>query len=186
MNRRASRRHLHPDHDHRAAVFPDRASAEFAIAELRRRGLGSEHLGVAVRHGEAVAFEHESGVEMMHDAEIGVAAGASLGALAGLALVALSASGIGAVSVGGILALAGSSGMLGGVLGGYLGIAAGSGEWDDDQQAQYAHLEPGEVLVVACVHGRVEEVTATLTDSGGQLIDNRFTHPTHEEDVGDV
>ncbi|HYN35249.1 MAG TPA: hypothetical protein VES40_21670 [Ilumatobacteraceae bacterium] len=123
---------------------------------------------------------------MMHDAEIGVAAGAPLGALAGLALVALSASGIGAVSVGGILALASASGMLGGVLGGYLGIAAGSGDWDAHQEAQYAHLEPGEVLVVACAHGRADEVTTALLGSGGRLVENRSTHPTHEDDVGDV
>ena len=186
MNSRESRRHLHLGHEHRAAIFPDRASAELAVAELRRRGLGSEHLGVAIHHGEAVAFEHDSGAEMMHDAEIGTAAGASLGALAGLALVALSASGIGAVSVGGILALAGSSGMLGGVLGGYLGIAAGSGDWDAHQEARYTHLEPGEVLVVACGHGRVDEVTDALLDAGGRLVESRFTHPTHEEDVSDV
>jgi hypothetical protein len=173
VNRKASRQHRHLDHDHIAAVFPDRASAELAVAELRRRGLGSEHLGVAIHNGDAVAFEHDSGVEMMHDAEIGVAAGAPLGALAGLALVALSATGIGAVSVGGILALASASGMLGGVLGGYLGIATGSGDWDADQEAHYAHLQPGEVLVVACGHDRVDEVTTTLLDSGGRLVENR-------------
>ena len=186
MNRSESGRHPHLDHDHTAAVFPDRASAEIAVAELRHRGLGSEHLGVAIHNGEAVAFEHDSGVEMMHGAQIGVAAGAPLGALAGLALVALSASGIGAVSVGGILALAGASGMLGGVLGGYLGIAAGAGDWDVHQESRYAHLQPGEVLVVACGHGRVDEVTTALLDSGGRVIENRFTHPTHEDDASDV
>ena len=48
------------------------------------------------------------------------------------------------------------------------------------------HLEHGEVLVIACGHGRVDELTAALLDSGGRLVDSRFAHPTHEEDASDV
>jgi len=30
------------------------------------------------------------------------------------------------------------------------------------------------------------EVTDALLDAGGRLVESRFTHPTHEEDVSDV
>jgi len=44
---------------HIAAVFGDRAHATEAVDALRELGLGSDHLGVAVRGEDAVVFEHD-------------------------------------------------------------------------------------------------------------------------------
>jgi len=73
----------HDEHDHLAAVFSDRDRAAAAVDELRSLGLGSEHLGVAVRGDDTVAFEHDAEADIMHDAEVGAAAGFPIGAIAG-------------------------------------------------------------------------------------------------------
>jgi hypothetical protein len=43
-------------HDHIAVVSADRAHAETAVDEMRALGLGSEHLGVAVRGTDPIGF----------------------------------------------------------------------------------------------------------------------------------
>ena len=165
---RHQHRHHHLGHEHVAAVFPDRVTAEDGVAALRAHGLASESLGVAIHNDEPVEFERNAAGAMVHDAEVGVATGAPIGALAGLALAA---TGVGAViAVGGILALGGASSLMGGVLGGYLGVAAGFTDWNEHQDFGYRALEPGEVLVVVCSHGQPDVVTADLTNSGGRLI----------------
>ena len=161
----------HLDHDHIAAIFPDRTAAEHAVAGLRAQGLGSEHLGVAVHDENPIDFEHDADAEMMHDAEVGLGAGAPLGALAGLGVAALAATAVGGVfGVGGVLALAGASALWGAMMGGYVGTAVGATEWDEHQDFGYLALEPGEVLVVVCSHGQPDVVRDVLNAHGGRLI----------------
>jgi hypothetical protein len=158
----------HDEHDHLAAVFPDRQHAAEAVDELRSLGLGSEHLGVAVHGGDTVVFEHDATAELLHDAGVGAAAGAPIGAIAGLSLAALTVPGIGALAVGGVLALAGASAMLGGVLGAYLGALVGESGWIEHEDIGYTKLAEGEVLVVVCSHGHGDAVTRILQHHGGR------------------
>jgi len=165
----------HLDHDHVAAVFGDRSSAEDAVAALRAHGLGSEHLGVAVHDDNPVDFEHDAESEMIHDAEIGMATGVPLGALAGFIIAALASTGFGVIGVGGVLALSGASALWGGLLGGYLGTAAGEVGWEEHQEFGYVALEPGEVLVVVCSHGQPDVVRELIQSNGGRLISKGTT-----------
>ena len=165
----------HLDHDHVAAVFGDRSSAEDAVAALRAHGLGSEHLGVAVHDDNPVDFEHDAESEMIHDAEIGMATGVPLGALAGFIIAALASTGFGVIGVGGVLALSGASALWGGLLGGYLGTAVGEVGWEEHQEFGYVALEPGEVLVVVCSHGQPDVVRELIQSNGGRLISKGTT-----------
>ncbi len=160
----------HLNHDHVAAVFSDRSSAEAAVAALRAHGLGSEHLGVAIHDDNPVSFEHDAESEMIHDAEVGAEVGAPLGALAGFFIAALATTGFGVIGVGGVLALSGASALWGGMLGGYLGAVGGDVAWDEHQEFGYVALEPGEVLVVVCSHGQPDVVHQLMESNGGRLI----------------
>lgn len=161
---------LHLEHDHIAAVYPDRATAEAAVEALREHGFGSEHLGVAVHDPHPIDFEHDAESEMTHDAVAGVAAGTPLGALAGLAIGALVSTGFGAIGIGGIFALGAATGIWGGLLGGYLGTAAGDVAWDEHQDFGFVALEPGEVLIVVCGHGQPATVESVMQEAGGRLL----------------
>ncbi len=160
----------HLDHDHIAAVFPDRGAAEGAVEALRGQGLGSEHLGIAVHDENPVDFEHDADAELVHDAKVGVATGAPLGAIAGFAIAALAATGVGAIGVGGVLAVSAASALWGGMLGGFIGTATGDVGWEEHQEFGYVALDPGEVLIVVCSHGEPEAVRSVLHDAGGQLL----------------
>ena len=74
----------HDEHDHVAAVFPDRRSAEAAIDDLREVGLGSDHLGAAIHHQDRVVFEHDESLDFAHDVEAGTGTGAVIGLLGGM------------------------------------------------------------------------------------------------------
>lgn len=160
----------HKAHDHVAAVFDDRGSAETAIRGLRKVGLGSDHLGVAIHHSDHVVFEHDEEQDMLSDIERGVGAGAALGFLGGMLLFAVAVPGVGTLAAGGIAALGAASGIAGAMLGGYTGVAVGSEEFDDHVRLRQTKLEPGEVLVVACGHGHQHLVESTLQGHGGRLV----------------
>lgn len=168
----------HAEHDHIAAVFPDRATATAAIEHLRSLGLGSEHLGVAVHGADAVVFEHDEDRELVRDTEVGALVGAPVGAIAGLALAGLAVPGIGLVGVGGMFALAGASALWGGLVGGYLGAAAGDEGWNAHRDLTYTALAPGEVLVVVCSHGHPDAARDVMTQHSGRI------HPIDPEHLG--
>ena len=164
----------HETHDHIGAVFPDRIHAEAAVDELRHIGLGSEHLGVAVRGDNTIVFEHDTEKEILHDLEVGVAVGAPVGLIAGLALVSLAVSGL---AVGGILALGIAGATWGGLLGGYFGIGAGAQGYDEHSEIEWLPLAPGEVLVVVCNQLHPDDIYSTLSRNGGiiRLIPKSFS-----------
>lgn len=167
--------HDHHDHDHVGAVFADRAAAELAVDALLAIGLGSEHLGVAVRGVDgstdpSLVFERDADTEFLRDTAQGAAAGGSVGAVAGLVLAGLVVPGIGTVGVGGILALAGASTLWGGTVGAYLGAAAGERSWAAHEDLSYIALDPGEVFVVVCSHGRSDIVHDIIRRFGGRPV----------------
>ncbi len=164
-----SHQHPHLGHDHVAAVFPQREAAEAAVEALRTHGFGSESLGVAIHGDEPIQFERDSDEAMGRDIGIGVASGVPVGAFAGFALAAL-ATGLGVViSVGGILAVAGAMGW-GGLIGSYLGVAAGVEDREEHEKIAHQPLARGEVLVAVCSHGRPDVVTSIMEESGARMV----------------
>ena len=159
----------HAEHDHIAAVFPDRASATAAIEQLRSLGLGSEHLGIAIHGADPFVFEHDEDLELVHDTEVGALAGAPIGAIAGLALAGLTVPGIGLIGVGGIFALAGASALWGGLIGAYVGAATGDEGWNAHRDLTYTALAPGEILVVVCSHGHADAIAEVVEEHSGRL-----------------
>jgi hypothetical protein len=158
----------HDAHDHVAAVFPDRSAATATVDELRALGLGSEHLGLAVRGTDVVDFEHDADAELIDDTAEGIKIGAPIGALAGIALAIAAVPGLGTVlGVGGLLAMTGVSALWGALLGGFVGTAAGEPAWEAHQQLLYTALEEGQVLVVVCDHGRRKEIEPVFQRHGG-------------------
>lgn len=158
----------HDAHDHLAAVFADRELATRAVDELRALGLGSEHLGVAVRSDDAIVFEHDDEADLAHDTEVGATAGMTLGTLAGLALAAVAIPGVGTIGAGGILALTGASALWGGLLGAYFGATTAETGWIAHADIEYTALAPGEVLVVVCSHGHPDTIRAVMERHGGR------------------
>lgn len=153
------------------AMFDDHAAAEAAVAELRGKGLGDEHLGVAVRADDELVFERDPRAEVRHGVETGVAIGAPIGAIAGIAILALMVPGIGTIGVGGILAAGGLSGALAGTyLGAALGLTAEDHVVEDERDWERVRLQPGQVLVVVSGHHRPDEVAGTLRRHGGVLV----------------
>lgn len=159
----------HGQHDHLVAVFGSRDEAASAVAALRAVGLGSEHLGLAVRGPGSVAFEHDEDADAAHDLEVDVAGGAVVGALAGFALFGLVVPVVGVVGVGGLLALGASSAFGGAMLGGYLGAAREEHPLTVHDQIASTPLEEGEVLVAVCSHGHAADAASVLERHGARL-----------------
>ena len=168
----------HAEHDHIAAVFPDRASATAAIEQLRSLGLGSEHLGVAIHGADPFVFEHDEDRELLRDTEVGAIAGAPIGAIAGLALAGLTVPGIGLIGLGGMFALAGASALWGGLVGGFVGAAAGDEGWNAHRDLTYTALAPGEILVVVCSHGHADAIAEVVEQHSGRI------HPVDPASLG--
>ena len=160
----------HATHDHIAAVSANRESAEAAVGALREVGLGSEHLGAAVHHSDAVVFERDEQRDMIEDVARGVGAGSVLGFLGGMLLFAIAVPGVGTLGAGGIAALGIGSGISGALVGTMLGVAAASEEFDEHQRLRETPLLPGEVLVVACAHANAAVVEGALQRHGGRLV----------------
>lgn len=168
----------HAEHDHIAAVFPDRETATRAIDRLQALGLGSEHLGIAVHGDDSVVFEHDEDQDLVHDTEVGAVVGAPIGALAGLTLAGLAVPGIGLIGLGGMFALAGASALWGGMIGAYVGAAAGDEGWNAHRDLTYTALEPGEVLVVVCSHGHADAIGEVVDQHSGRM------HPVEQDHLG--
>lgn len=166
----------HARHDHIAAVFDDRTSAQAAVDDLRQLGLGSERLGLALREGADRTFERDAETDVIHDTEVGVAAGAAVGFLAGLSIAAIALVPGGVVGLGGILALGVPIGLGGAVLGGFVGDAVADRAFMEREELSAVPLEPGQVLVAACSHGHPDTVETVLERHGGHLVLRAGTH----------
>lgn len=160
----------HGRHDHIAAIFDDRQSAQASVDELRQLGLGSDELGMAVRQGATHAFERDAEGEIVHDTDVGVAVGGVVGALAGMSLAAVAFLPAGVVGLGGILLFGLPGGLVGAMLGGYAGDDVGERAFFEREELVATMLEPGQVLVAVCSHGHPEAVEAIFERHGGELL----------------
>jgi hypothetical protein len=158
------------DHEHVVAVLPGAIAATAAVTALRVAGFGSEHLGLAVQHGDPIAFEHDDDADLRHDVTRAAALGAPVGALAGMALFAAAAP---RLAIGGVLAFAAAGTVGGSVLGALVGVLHGQPSRDEhlDLTAQLGSLlASGEVLIVCLAHEAREQVRDILVAHGGRLV----------------
>jgi hypothetical protein len=162
--------------EHLGSVFPDRASAEEAVEELRRLGLADEHLGVAVHEVEDHVFDEDTGREVARGIGRGVAIGALVGAVTGMTLFTLLVPGATTLGLGGVLAGGALTGALaGGFWGAYIGLTVEEPLLDEEVDWERLGLEPGEVLTVVAGHEDPSEVKRVLGAHGGRLVEK----PTH-------
>lgn len=159
-----------PTHEHIAAVFADRDAAESAVDDLREMGLGSDHLGVAVRGPARTAFERDEEAVMAKRAGSGIAAGGALGLLGGMALTAIAVPGLAPIGIGGLFAIGAASGFGSAMLGGYLGIASADRAFHAHREIRTTPLEPDEVLVAVLAHGQRAEIESVMRGHGGTLL----------------
>jgi hypothetical protein len=159
----------HAEHEHIAAIFADREHAADAIDSLHAVGVDTDHLGLALKSDRSILFEHDEETEMFRDTATGAAVGAPIGAIAGIALASLVVPGVGLIGLGGMLAFAGASALWGGMVGGYLGAAPGLDGWTAHADIRYTALEPNEVLVVVCSHGRADDIRRIMQRHEGRL-----------------
>ncbi|HEX6423986.1 MAG TPA: hypothetical protein VFZ79_10940 [Acidimicrobiales bacterium] len=160
----------HGSHDHVAAVFATRDAAQAVVDELGKHGLGTDRMGVVVREGAARVFERDADAEVLHDAAMGTAVGGAIGFLAGMAISAIVFIPGGIIGLGGILALGAGSTLGGAMVGGYIGQDTADRAFDERQELEEMHLDPGQVLVVVCSHGRPADVEELMERHGGDLV----------------
>ncbi|HSJ34307.1 MAG TPA: hypothetical protein VLB85_04575 [Acidimicrobiia bacterium] len=157
---------------HLGAVFAHRVGAEAAVKDLRERGLGSEHLGLAVHGPDTVVFEEDLEHEVGTGIEHGVAVGAPVGAIAGITLLSVASALFPGLSLGGLLAAgAVTGGLAGGFWGAYLGLTSEQPELEREADWERVPLDPGEVLVVVCEHGDPDDVREVIERHGGRWVE---------------
>src|SRR4051812_19640075 len=113
-------------------VFPDSASAQRAIQDLKRAGFSEDEIGVAARHGDEISGAHdltswEKPAKGGAGAGIGAATGAGVGALWGLGVISGVLPAIGPAIAGGTLAAILSSAAAGAAAAGLAGALIGAG-----------------------------------------------------------
>lgn len=170
------------------AIFDDRADAERAISELRRRGIPDAKLSVVSRRADDVEVthgRHTAGDEpdtMGERVGKGALAGAGVGALFGLAAIAI--PGIGPFVTAGALAeaLGATAGTVaaGAAVGGVSGALAGAlvkAGYSKEEAEHYAPaIERGGILVaVDAATGDEDRVRADLNRLGGQTYGREAT-----------
>ena len=134
------------------AAFADHAQADFAIAELRRRGVSDSHLSIVAKRVDEIEVKHPEGTAGERIAK-GAITGVGVGTLFGLAASLI--PGVGPFIVAGPLAaalgVAGGSAAAGAIVGGTSGALAGAmarADFSKDEVDFYGPLvERGDVLV---------------------------------------
>jgi hypothetical protein len=157
-----------PHRDCVIGIFPDLATAQETIAELKRRGWRSSELSVVARGNESeldATRPLDQGDQMEKGAALGAATGAALGLLASSALLIV--PGIGPVIFAGAMA----SGITGGLVGGIVGAMSGWGVKEDHAREYESDLRNGKaLLLVAGDPLRLAEAQALLEDSPAEEV----------------
>lgn len=165
------------------AIFDDRAQAEQAITELRRRGVPEADISVISRRADDVevpvrhadAHDATSGSDAGARIGKGALAGAGVGTLFGLAAALIPGIGpfIAAGTLATVLGATGGAAAAGAIVGGTSGAIAGAfakAGYDRDEAEHYAGaVERGDVLVAVDAHPSNEEfIRAELSRHGGR------------------
>jgi hypothetical protein len=144
-------------------VFPDRAAAERAVAELRRLGVTDSQIGVIARNGDAAA----KGSQWEAGAAAGAVAGGATGTLLGVAVAAGLIPGIGPFVAGGLLGGLAASAAAGAVGGSVIGTLIGLGVPEREAAYYHGEFEAGRVLVTIRAGDRANVVRPVLHWHGG-------------------
>jgi hypothetical protein len=154
-------------------VFHDRASADRALAELRRLGFADDRLGVVVRDEPPATATSESEWEI--GATTGAVAGGATGTLLGIAVAAGLIPGVGPVIAGGLLGGLLASAATGAVAGSVLGALIGLGVPEEEAAYYSDEFAAGRTLVTVRADDRAAEVHGVLRRFGAYDIDDRNT-----------
>lgn len=147
-------------------IFPDRASAENAINELKAAGFDTSGMGVAMREtGEAQNLGEATGVSSTAGAVTGAAIGGSLGALLAAA-GALAIPGVGPFLAGGVLA----SALVGGTAGWLIGGLAGLGIPKEEAEYYQGRVEQGRVLLTVEAGNREDEARSIMRANNAEQL----------------
>ena len=160
-----------------AGLFPERAAAEAAIADLKDAGFGGDQLGVAMRDRDAQGeLAEDTGTKAAEGATTGALGGGLLGGLVGflVGIGALAIPGIGPVVAGGALATAFGLGGgpavagagIGAAAGGIAGALVGMGLPDAEAEHFEAGFRAGGVLVTVNAGDRALDALAILERHG--------------------
>jgi outer membrane lipoprotein SlyB len=149
-------------------IFPTVESAQSAVEELKRAGLGGERVSLVTRGKESeldVTTPLDQGDEAEKGAAVGAAAGATLGLLAGSALLII--PGIGPVVFAGAMA----SGITGGIVGGIVGAMSGWGVRENHAQEFEHELRNGKTIVLVTGDPlELAEAQSALDDSAAERV----------------
>ncbi|HKV85461.1 MAG TPA: general stress protein [Ktedonobacterales bacterium] len=147
-----------------AGLFPDRASAEQAIADLKAAGFDPSHMGIVMRdRQETREVASDQGI----NSTTGAVTGSAIGGTAGAILAATGAfviPGIGPFISGGILATALAGGAAGWLIGGLVGLGF------PHEEAQYyqGRVEQGSTLLTVDAPGREMEAQQIMFNNGAE------------------
>jgi hypothetical protein len=147
-----------------AGLFPDRASAEQAISDLKAAGFDPNHMGIVMRdRKETQEVASDQGI----NSTTGAVTGSAIGGTAGAILAATGAfviPGIGPFISGGILATALAGGAAGWLVGGLVGLGI------PHEEAQYyqGRVEQGSTLLTVNAPGREMEAQQIMVNNGAE------------------
>lgn len=150
-------------------LFPDRASAEQAISDLKEAGFDPRHMGIVMRDREETrAIASDQGVS----STAGAVTGSAIGGAAGAILAATGAfviPGIGPFISGGVLATALAGGAAGWLIGGLLGLGI------PREEAEYyqGRVEQGSTLLSVDGSGRESEAQRIMLNNGAEDLSAR-------------
>ena len=167
-------------------VFHDYASAEQAIAELRKAGFADDQLGVLGRESGSVkiAVGDSKRSYAAAGATGGAIAGAGLGTLWGLGIAAAVLGPLGPIFAGGALAAIASSAALGAAAAGLSGLLVGLGIPKVEAEFYESQLHAGRILVSVHAPGRESDARAIMHACGdSQPADHTSASASVSEEV---
>ena len=145
-------------------VFTNHYDAEIAVQEIKKMGLGTDHLSIIV-HNDKIA--HDLAADTGARVSQGAAAGAGTGAVAGgtagllLGLASLAIPGVGPILAAGPLAAAlgatAAGAAVGAATGGIVGALTGAGVSREDAEKYEEAVRRGDVLVAAATNDENDE-----------------------------
>jgi uncharacterized protein (TIGR02271 family) len=157
-------------HNHTVAVgvFEDRAKAQQAIHELKRKGFTDDQIGVAAKHDEDRPHggSDETGSKAGTGAGVGAATGLGVGGLWGLGIVAGALPAIGPAIAGGVLASILTSAAAGAAAGGVIGALVGLGIPEDEAEYYHEEFNRGKILVTVRADDMYDEARDILQRNG--------------------
>ncbi len=159
------------------AVFPNRATAKEAAADLRSSGFTDEQLATAEWLDNQYAIASHAGRNIGQSLFWGGVIGALLGGVAGAVLASLlwqTVDTVVALLVGGV-----AGAVTIGFLGAYFGLNRYRPQLWDQRDWSHLEIEEGEVLIVLAAEERPEVVGEILERHGGRRVEP--VHPDQEK-----